>query len=205
MASNFEVEHVYQKYVSLLRCIAGSTTDHSKGLGATEGLASLVEGLTRDTKMLIGFCLKASEKSPRPFLDEICLENFAIDLNYYKSRMSSLSSFCAETCFQCNTLVEGHCFRTPHIWPQAWHIECLRCSNCYQDAAFANEEAPYSTCCNCGASRAQAISYVTRLEQYRHLLWAALARRMAIMKMDFDALDDIDLFDDKVTRDGNGT
>lgn len=150
---------------------------------------SSVTKLARRIKLLISTGLKTSLPTPEYFLDDMALANINMDLNYYKSRMSLFVSRSADTCSKCHRAIETYCFRTADAFPESselWHVGCVQCPQCHADGAYA-EQGPSDqrpTCYSCGADCPTSLYHVTRLKQYRHLLWATLARLMAVMEMD---------------------
>jgi hypothetical protein len=179
-------------YVSLMQATAELSKNHVKA-GVTTELLSFVTGLAHRTKMLIKTGLETSLPTPEYFLDDMALANTSMDLNYYKSRMSLFVSKSADTCSKCHRAVETYCFRTANAFPESselWHVGCVQCPQCQADGAYA-EQGPSDqrpTCYSCGADFPTSLYHVTRLKQYRHLLWVALARLMDVMEMDLGYL-----------------
>jgi hypothetical protein len=151
-------------------------------------------------KLLVKSGLETSVHSLQPFLDAMTLDDLTVDLDHYKARMPSLLNRHADKCFECNAAVDDDCFQDICV-SQVWHIGCFRCPDCGRippKASSKSSQQPLSTCLSCGIDFLATIQRVTILQQYRHLLWVALARLMTTMKMDFDVLNCISL-DWKVT------
>lgn len=201
---NSEAELAAGRFVVLFQEFAESAFDRSEPREINQELLSIASSLIRCLNALVKYGITASIHTPQRFLDDMAMEYVATDLDYYKPRMRSLLDRRADTCLRCNTSVDEHCFQNQQSWPQIWHVKCLRCPDCDQDAAYVNERqelSALSKCSSCGTKRHQNIYHVTRLKRYRHLLWVALARLMAATKTDFNALDDVN-FDLEATRDG---
>jgi hypothetical protein len=192
-SSSRQAKLLCKQCVSLMQTIAEISQAHVKAKVTTE-LISHVTKLAHYVKLLIRIGLKTSLPTPESFLDDMALANITMDLNYYKSRMTLFVSASADTCSNCHGAVEDHCFRTVGAFPESsefWHVECFHCSRCGAIGAYAKQgpSGQRSTCHRCGADCPNSLYHVTKLKQYRHLLWVALARLMTDMKMDLRYLD----------------
>jgi hypothetical protein len=116
----------------------------------------------------------------------MALAKIAVDLDHYKSRMQSRLVPWSYNCSKCDRAVEDHCFRRTDIVPESceiWYTECVQSPQCLITPAYVRQ-GPHSACYGCGADCPTYMYYVTRLKQYRHVLWVALARLMTAMKME---------------------
>jgi len=191
--SSRQAKLLCRQCVSLMQTIAEISQAHVEAK-VTDELISHVVRLAHHLKVLIRIGLQTSLPTPESFLDDMALANITMDLNYYKSRMTLFVSTSADTCSNCHRAVEDHCFRTVGAFPESsetWHAECVQCPQCGAIGAYAKQgpSDQRSTCHRCGADGSISLYHVTRLKQYRHLLWVALARLMIDMKMDLRYLD----------------
>jgi hypothetical protein len=160
--------------------------------GVTQERLSLVTGLAHYLKLLIRIGLKASLTDLQPFLQDMSQD----DDNPGSKAISSMASADNDLCASCRKTVEDACYKS--TLGQLWHHGCLECSSCHQSDAFVAENLSQEltstkSCRFCGADLMQGYYRVTRLQQFGHLLWLALARYVLANKIDFSVLDGINL------------
>jgi hypothetical protein len=168
----------------LFEVISRSASDRSRNPCPIQLATS---GLIQHLKLLVKIGIEDSV-SPQRFLDAMTPDDFTVDLDHYKTQMPALLNRHADKCFECNAAVVNDCFQDIGV-SQIWHVECQIPPFSSSDPA----EQPFLTCLACGVNLSPTIRRVTVLQQYRHLLWVALARLMTTLNMNFDVLHGISL------------
>jgi len=167
-------------------------------LGVTQELLSLVTGLAHYLKLLIRICLQGALKLEREtnsqegltnFLDEIGALDDRLAIEEDKDPRSETENFVArsaDNCAVCDKSVEDKCFVRRD---RRFHAQCLTCSKCSKplpdEHSLARwDESSQKLFCDrhAGSSSEGDLVFVTRLQQYVHLLRVAHARLLATLR-----------------------
>lgn len=169
-------------------------------LGVTQELLSLVTGLAHYLKLLIRICLQGALKLERETSNTDGLSRFLNQINSLDERLAQNESLdpIAESlpyvrgesdhCPVCTKPVEDKCAR---FGDRCVHLACMRCKSCNRELADNLNEACFSPSTGnvlCYDHRMQyadgeqGFIFITRLQQYVHLLLVAHARLLATLR-----------------------
>ncbi|KAG9961405.1 GTPase-activating protein-like protein of the rho/rac family, partial [Aureobasidium melanogenum] len=193
-----EAKLLCKKVVAFFQLLAESQETGVRRLGVTQELLSLVTGLAHYLKLLIRICLQGALKLEREtgshegltnFLDEIGALDDRLDAEDDKDPRSETENFVArsaDNCAICDKSVEDKCFVRKD---RRFHAQCLTCSKCSRhladDHALARwDESSQKLFCDRHAANSSEgdFIFVTRLQQYVHLLRVAHARLLATLR-----------------------
>lgn len=187
-----------KKVVAFFQLLAESQETGVRRLGVTQELLSLVTGLAHYLKLLIRICLQGALKLEREtgshegltnFLDEIGALDDRLEAEDDKDPRSETENFVArsaDNCAVCDKSVEDKCFARRD---RRFHAQCLTCSKCSRpladDHAIARwDESSQKVLCDrhAGNSAEGDVIFISRLQQYVHLLRVAHARLLATLR-----------------------
>jgi len=193
-----EAKLLCKKVVAFFQLLAESQETGVRRLGVTQELLSLVTGLAHYLKLLIRICLQGALKLEREtgshegltnFLDEIGALDDRLEAEDDKDPRSETENFVArsaDNCAICDKSVEDKCFARRD---RRFHAQCLICSKCSRplpdDHAIARwDESSQKLFCDrhAGNSAEEDIVFISRLQQYVHLLRVAHARLLATLR-----------------------
>ncbi|THX96957.1 GTPase-activating protein-like protein of the rho/rac family [Aureobasidium pullulans] len=193
-----EAKLLCKKVVAFFQLLAESQETGVRRLGVTQELLSLVTGLAHYLKLLIRICLQGALKLEREtgshegltnFLDEIGALDDRLEAEDDKDPRSETENFVArsaDNCAVCDKSVEDKCFARRD---RRFHAQCLTCSKCSRpladDHAIARwDESSQKLLCDrhAGNSAEGDVIFISRLQQYVHLLRVAHARLLATLR-----------------------
>ncbi|KAG9807715.1 GTPase-activating protein-like protein of the rho/rac family, partial [Aureobasidium melanogenum] len=193
-----EAKLLCKKVVAFFQLLAESQETGVRRLGVTQELLSLVTGLAHYLKLLIRICLQGALKLEREtgshegltnFLDEIGALDDRLDAEDDKDPRSETENFVArsaDNCAICDKSVEDKCFVRRD---RRFHAQCLTCSKCSRHLADDHtlarwDESSQKLFCDRHAANSSEgdFIFVTRLQQYVHLLRVAHARLLATLR-----------------------
>lgn len=167
-------------------------------MGVTQELLSLVTGLAHYLKLLIRICLQGALKLEREtgshegltkFLDEIGALDDRLEAEDEREPRAETEDFVArsaDNCAICDKSVEDKCFARKD---RRFHAQCLMCGKCSRplidDITSARwDESSQKAFCDrhAGHNVQGGIVFITRLQQYVHLLRVAHARLLATLR-----------------------
>lgn len=198
MSYSREAKLLCKKVVAFFQLLAESQETGVRRLGVTQELLSLVTGLAHYLKLLIRICLQGALKLEREtgshegltnFLDEIGALDDRLEAEDDKDPRSETENFVArsaDNCAVCDKSVEDKCFARRD---RRFHAQCLTCSKCSRpladDHAIARwDESSQKLLCDrhAGNSAEGDVIFISRLQQYVHLLRVAHARLLATLR-----------------------
>lgn len=166
-------------------------------LGVTQELLSLVTGLAHYLKLLIRICLQGALKLERDTGTDEGLHRFLDQIGTLEAKLAEADATqrtrdyvqaSADGCAVCEKPVEDKCFAHGE---RVFHLPCMVCANCHKDLNTHSAEARWfakdsrllcRSCCPDTSPAAAGFTYVTRLQQYVHLLRVAHARLLATIR-----------------------
>lgn len=165
----------------------------------SQEMLSLVTGLAHYLKLAIRVALKRSLDALDAFLADVSINNFAADVSQFSGNVVDVAADGRDTCQACKKPVEDACYRSKDRPMQLWHRDCFTCTYCHKAASPHPAHVPRNTeladlCESCSTPR-RIVLTVTRLSQYLHLLWVALARLILTVKYDASQLQHLRLED----------
>ena len=195
-----EAKLLCKKVVSFFSLLSESSDAGVRRLGVTQELLSLVTGLAHYLKLLIRICLQGALKLERETGSGDGLNRFLNQINSLDERLAQNESSDpiadslpyvrgeSDHCPICTKPVEDKCAR---LGERCFHLACMRCKSCGRELAENVSEAWYSPSTGnvlCYDHRMQfadgkqGFVFVTRLQQYVHLLLVAHARLLATLR-----------------------
>lgn len=194
-----EAKLLCKKVVAFFQLLAESQETGVRRLGVTQELLSLVTGLAHYLKLLIRICLQGSLKLEREtqsqegltrFLEEIGTLDDKLEVESNRESRGDSETLVARTadnCGVCGKSVEDKCLT---IKDRRFHLVCLVCVKCGRSVGSESiaetrwDEASDVILCKQHAppTALSEFDYVTRLQQYVHLLRVAHARLLATLR-----------------------
>lgn len=171
---------------------ARARTSQDLGLANKEEIQSLAIGMAHYLRLLIRIGLSNSLESLDSFLKDIAKP----PVQPKNIRISQLVDVLNDTCASCNKVVESACFisyQRGSLPVKLWHLTCLECSCCRRTgearAEFSRQrQQPPMPCPSCRIELKRPIHQISELDQFSRLLYIALARLVATLKLDFSVL-----------------
>ncbi|KAF2400510.1 RhoGAP-domain-containing protein [Trichodelitschia bisporula] len=200
LAYSREAKLLCKKVVAFFALLAASSESGSQRLGVTQDLLGLVTGLAHYLKLLIRICLQGALRLERETGSTEGLNQFLKRIDTLEKRLDDLEatnhvadsapyvSGEADHCPLCQKPVEDKCLKASGRY---FHLTCMVCSSCGRDVSETYQEAFWSpnirkSFCRDHVGQAPdaqgGFVYITRLQQYVHLLLVAHARLLATLR-----------------------